>query len=1091
MNATWSSIKATRPTAAPPFPGGGFTYSNQLPPVAAGYNQWVAGNQFNAALPRDPTEFLTGAFSPLVPIEPIAIDAPAEGEDRPFPRRWVYPVGWNMPIGVPGSEGLKLTSFDNLRTIGQTYSVARACISLRIKELVGLDWDIRPTPEAEKKMRGSAKAHREFAERRGAILKFWRRPDPGNYESFSTWFTALLDDVFVIDALSLYLQPARKRGKGVLGSDLAALCLLDGSTIRPLLDLQGARPAPPNPAYQSYYYGVPRVDLMTAIRGDDLEPMKESLIAEYRGDQLKYLPFNRQTWTPYGFAPIEQALVPILSGLQRQKWQLDFFSEGTVPAVYIAAGDGNMTPNQCRELQDALNAIAGDPAWKHKIIVIPGGSKIEPQKPASLADQFDEVVMNQVCMAFDVMPEELGILPKVAAVQTPSAALQMSKASQDVMKRKSLKPMLMWLKSNIFDYVIQDLCGQDDMEWSWEALEEGDDRMAMINEIKSLVAIGEMSIDEGRARLDLPPWGLPITSDPVFFTQQGIVPLGSIDPTTGLPIGQSPQFPATIEPARTFPGKPGSPGGDGSGSGSTSPTPSSVTPHGSTPAHAAAGNPDASGPVSLPPSPAGSVANAAPPAGGRTSRARKMLTDQLGEIERMRRVLRKGRAIDQWRPGILDADLITTISQEVILAGPGHAIGHARTLVKRAYAAARRDETVAQISARITAQLTRLAQGVEDGRVSTATFLHEGTETLRQGIREGVLAGAHHAMKPQARKQDESSDDEPDDLDLADSPYGDYLDGLAEQEAQTQSGYLLGLLQDILALIGVAGWLTRLAARLGLYGDTARRAYNQGYGLTLLAQDPDARIIWHTTSAKPCALCAGRNGEQFTAATLPGWPGDGAFGGPICMGGPACHCVLEYAAGADSYTAGQSALSTSGYAQELREQQAVSQELIAQARAGRRAWGASQPKAAVKAATEITNKPSNKPDQTHEVYAYLARHYPAGLLEWVKTAVWRGPKQVRLKNIDMARRPGGARDQAKIDLMVRAIEDGTPPDAPIVLVQCPGEDKYQIVDGWHRTDAFKRAGHKTIRAWIGAVDTDQGPWTGALNRAKLNKRAEL
>ena len=62
-----------------------------------------------------------------------------------------------------------------------------------------------------------------------------------------------------------------------------------------------------------------------------------------------------------------------------------YFTEGTVPAVYISPGDPNMTPTQVKELQDALNGIAGDPAYHLKVIVLPPGSKVEPQRPVDLA----------------------------------------------------------------------------------------------------------------------------------------------------------------------------------------------------------------------------------------------------------------------------------------------------------------------------------------------------------------------------------------------------------------------------------------------------------------------------------------------------------------------------------------------------------------------------------------------------------------------------------------------------------------------------------------------------------------------------------
>ena len=66
-------------------------------------------------------------------------------------------------------------------------------------------------------------------------------------------------------------------------------------------------------------------------------------------DQMLYLPNNPRRHTPYGFSCTEQALIVILTGLQKQAYQLDYYREGTVPAVYISPGDVNITPTQIRE----------------------------------------------------------------------------------------------------------------------------------------------------------------------------------------------------------------------------------------------------------------------------------------------------------------------------------------------------------------------------------------------------------------------------------------------------------------------------------------------------------------------------------------------------------------------------------------------------------------------------------------------------------------------------------------------------------------------------------------------------------------------
>jgi Phage portal protein len=544
-----------------------------LAAMMGSYGDWTSGRA-GASLPRDWQTFLSGAFGPNMPMRPMPIDIPREGEDRPEPRRWQYPVTWNLPHGVPGDEGLNLAPFSALRTISLTYSVARACIDLRVQEMLAIEWDIVPTKEAEKKMRGDVKARREFEARREPVRRFWRRPDSA-YFNFEAWLGAVLEDVLSIDALSLYICPPKMRGKGVAGSSrIAELQLVDGSTVRPLLDMRGGPPAPPNPAFAQYMYGVPRVDLMSLLAGEDIREMAAEKWREYRGDQLLYLPYVTRSYNPYGLPPVERALVPIMSGLQRQQYQLDFFQEGSVPSVFISMGDPNATPNQCRELQDALNAMAGDPAWKHKIIVLPGGSKVDPMRPATLADMLDDLIMTQTTMAFGVMPMELGIMPKASnSGPTGGAQNQMAKASSDINERKALKPMLKWLKA-IFDVITQDVIGATDMQWHWEGLEEGEDEAAAVEVLVQEITHGMVSIDEARVIRGHQPWGIPMTTEPVYFTATGVVPLGSIDMTTGAPIGKPPLPPGAI-PGTAPPGGSPTPNGkpNGKPAGGAAPTP--------------------------------------------------------------------------------------------------------------------------------------------------------------------------------------------------------------------------------------------------------------------------------------------------------------------------------------------------------------------------------------------------------------------------------------------------------------------------------------------------------------------------------------
>ncbi|MGW7001421.1 phage portal protein [Streptomyces sp. NPDC054933] len=1092
-----------------------------LSPLVASYDQWTAGRPYGTALPRDPETFLAAAFGPLNPIQPVGIDQPDPDSGRPEPRRYPYQVGWNMPIGEPGSEGLKLAPFNALRTIADSYSVARACINLRIQEIVGLEWDITPTSEAQKAMRGSDAKHRDFAKRRSEALKFFRRPDPEKYATFNSWLSSLLEEVFVVDALSIYLQPTRASGKGLLGSDLAALCLIAGDSVRPLLDVRGGTPQPPDPAFQIYDYGVPRVDLMTALSGEDIADMGDALAAQYRGDQLLYLPYSPRTWTPYGFTPLEQAITPVLAGMNRQQYQLSYFADGSVPGMFISAGSPDATPQQLREMQDAWNAMAGDPAWKHKIIVLPNGSKIDPMRPVPLADQFDEIIMTQVCMAYSVMPMELGISPKVSTTQSVGAANQMAKASEQVNQRKALRPLLKWLKASIFDFILQEVCGQADMEWMWEGLEEGVDEESEVGLLIQEISYGLKSIDEARVQRGEQPWGLPMTSDPLYMTPTGITPIGAIDPNTGNAATNQPQIvPGQLVPNTSQATTTGTQ--QQTPNGSPSATTQGTASGSETPAHAAA-----------------DAHNTA----ARQPRAQAKAA-ALRELDLVRRRLTKGRSIDGWQTRHLPTEVWDTLIVDLEQgATPEEAISKARQQVRGYAHVERRDTVVDPIQGHIAAQLADIAGQLRSGELAMPTFLDAGTTVMRNGVAAGLKAGARHALadinsRNRATKADGDEDEEGEPLP---DEYNNFLDGLADQEADQQTPFLMGLATAILATIGADGDpTTSMDGRFDQYGAAARQAYETGYGTTTLASaEPGTYgIVWHTTSAKPCKACADRDGQTFDERSLPGWPGDGGYGAAgLCMGGPNCRCYLEYVQVSDgvSWSTPVNPLADSGLHQQnmaLAQAQAARQQQVA---AARQAFVASLPDqstpgldtspreraqardaAREQLAAEMSRPghrvlPQDVPaamvaervppgtaakhdghaDATHEVYAYLARHYPASVLEWVKDAHWHGPTTIGLADIDMARRPGGARDEHKVDQLVHAIEDGTPPPHPIVLVDTPSNGKLEIADGWHRTLAFKKAGLTSIRAWIGTVDTDTGPWGKEMNEHKLNTETSV
>ena len=213
----------------------------QLPSYSA-----LPGNPYQPGygpfLPRPSDDFTAGAFAPFSPILPVPVDQPPPAAPAPPASSPAVPRSApTCPVGVPGSEGYNLASFSTLYSLSNLYSILRRCLQIRKQEIRALDWDIVLTKDAAKAYRGDRKAMRDFGERQAKVKKWFRRPDP-NYFTFGAWLDAMLDQVFVYDALSLYMCPVKGRGmgKGLLGSDLDSLWLVDGEH-HPAIDRDARR----------------------------------------------------------------------------------------------------------------------------------------------------------------------------------------------------------------------------------------------------------------------------------------------------------------------------------------------------------------------------------------------------------------------------------------------------------------------------------------------------------------------------------------------------------------------------------------------------------------------------------------------------------------------------------------------------------------------------------------------------------------------------------------------------------------------------------------------------------------------------------
>jgi hypothetical protein len=118
----------------------------------------------------------------------------------------------------------------------------------------------------------------------------------------------------------------------------------------------------------------------------------------------------------------------------------------------------------------------------------------------------------------------------------------------------------------------------------------------------------------------------------------------------------------------------------------------------------------------------------------------------------------------------------------------------------------------------------------------------------------------------------------------------------------------------------------------------------------------------------------------------------------------------------------------------------------------------------------------NPVEATH-VKNQLRANYPEKSLAWIDSATWIGPVQIPLDRIDFDDEESWAasRQAGAVRRFARQIKAGTGHTDPVVMVQEPGKTKANIVDGHHRTLAYRSLG-RPVTAYVGHVPEGDTRW---------------
>ena len=504
---------------APNLPAGSVTMSEQEMRNRAG---GAIGQSygFSEPLPRNPWLSMV-PFGPGNPITPGAIN-PLRADGRPDPRRYEYQVAQNINI-----TPTRLVPFTTLRAAADQIDILRRCVEVLKSKIVSLDWDIVLGTDASEKIvaeaggdhiRAMAKARDNYTEDINRLREFWENPDKSNGLVFADWLTIALEEILVLDAWAVWPQKT-------VGGDLYGLQILDGSTIKPLLDDRGMRPMPPAPAYQQILYGFPRSEF--SANSDD--PATDG---DFTADDLAYMVRNRRTMTVYGYGPVERSLPLADIYLRRQQWIRAEYTDGVLPELmFTTDATWGTNPDLLRAYENILNDdLSGQTEQRKRARLLPQG--ITPVTNDAYGEKFkdtlDDFLIASICGHFGVQPTEIGYTPKSGL---GGAGHEQGKAESA--EHIGVQPIVNWLNKMITNLSYAYLDMPRELEFKLMMSKRDDDESSAKKAQIEIMSAGK-TVNERRSELGLPLLETPQADMPLLVSGNTVYlfsPDGMIDPS--------------------------------------------------------------------------------------------------------------------------------------------------------------------------------------------------------------------------------------------------------------------------------------------------------------------------------------------------------------------------------------------------------------------------------------------------------------------------------------------------------------------------------------------------------------------------------
>lgn len=464
------------------------------------YSQSVAGNKAqlaqtpNGGDPNDgdpalqslmqanmaPQANPSALFQPGAPLRPAIGIEPTKGA-----RQWSFPVGYNI-ASLPRST--ESTSFAQLRTISLLYDAVQLCEQVyfdifgRLELHVGFEEGVVPDGESEndKKWRAVAAPAQEW-------LAY-----PDECTPVTDWMCASFRDVAELGQSPVFLPRNRK-------GEILRLELVDGVTIKPLIDDRGRQPRPPFPSYQQFLWGVPG--------------------GRYTSNQIYMLRETARSDSVYPISRVERILMRIDMGLRKQNLDLTRYTDGAIPEGWLfpaADNETEWTAERQEDLEQTLNSLlAGNDVRRVRLKVGPPGAKFVNTRPADPQTDFDRFLMTICAACFGLTLDELAM--------TETSNRSTGQTQQNVVYRRAVEPAARRFASFFTRIIKQKFDTRLIVRWS--GMEEPEDILTKAQTLNIGVQAGALSPSRMARMLrwpvdvEVPPF-IKGPGEPIFLNQQ-------------------------------------------------------------------------------------------------------------------------------------------------------------------------------------------------------------------------------------------------------------------------------------------------------------------------------------------------------------------------------------------------------------------------------------------------------------------------------------------------------------------------------------------------------------------------------------------